>query len=396
MALMPRAGHSYELPFLVAAARAFLADEPLGEVPALPAHAPDWERVLKRAEEERLAALLYAVFSAYSPPIPILDRLRTAWVAAQRQHLLGVEQLQGLLDAFEREGVPVVLLKRPALAEALYRDPALRPFTDLDLLIPRADLGRALRLLSEMGYRHLADERPFEFELGYAGAACFVSARGRPFEFPLDLHWELLTHPGGVPARGIDRREVWGRAVKGQWGNRPTRVLCPEDLLIYLALHWAVHHAFAGLIWQLDLALLLRRHGATLDWEAVGERARGWRIRGALYFALRMVQERLGVPVPVPLLSDLRPRGVRASAVAWLLRRRDERRGRLDHAIPLLLMDRGSDFVRALACGALPLPGWACLRYGKGSLLGAYLAHYARLGSVALRTLRAASRSPSP
>jgi hypothetical protein len=52
-------------------------------------------------------------------------------------------------------------------------------------------------------------------------------------------------------------------------------------------------------------------------------------------------------------------------------------------------MDRGSDFLRALASGALPPAGWARFRYGKQSALKAYLAHYGRIGKVCLRTLRA-------
>ncbi len=135
----------------------------------------------------------------------------------------------------------------------------------------------------------------------------------------------------------VDTREIGDRAVKVEGWDRLMLALSPEDLLIYLSLHWAVHHAFAGLIWQLDLALLIRRHAPILDWDAVGQRARRWRGRGALYFALRTVHEGLGVQLPSSLLADLRPHGARAAAVAWLLRRRDERLGRLDHAIPLLL-----------------------------------------------------------
>ena len=356
---------------------------------ALDADSLDWGWILRRAQGERLAPLLYALFRTLPSPVPILDRLRTAWVAGTRAHLLGVEQLRVILSAFEREGLPAIPLKGPVLGEALYRDPALRPFTDLDLLIHRADLPRALQLLSSLGYRHLAAGRPLEFELAYAGAACFVSTSREPAELPLDLHWELLTHPGVAPARVVDSREFWDRGVKVEGWSRPTLTLCPEDLLIYLALHWAVHHAFAGLIWKLDLALLLRRHGGTLDWDAIAERAHRWRVRGALYFALREVQEHFGVEVPPSLVARIRPRGLRRSALDWLRHRRHEQLERLDYLIPFLLLDGGFDPLWLLATGAVPPAGWVRSRYGGRSLLRAYLAHYGRLGKICARMMRA-------
>ena len=45
----------------------------------------------------------------------------------------------------------MIPLKGPALAEALYPDPGLRPFTDLDLLVRREDAARAVALLGEVG-----------------------------------------------------------------------------------------------------------------------------------------------------------------------------------------------------------------------------------------------------
>ncbi|MBI2544212.1 MAG: nucleotidyltransferase family protein [Candidatus Rokubacteria bacterium] len=377
---------SREAAFLAAAAGAFLDGRPL----ALPAEGLDWERALQRAEAERLLPLLYAAVRSLPLPDGVLGRLRAGWLGGRRQHLLGVEQLGRVLSVFEREGVVALALKGPALGEMLYRDPGLRPFTDLDLLVRPADAPRAISLLSALGYRHLDAGHSLPYELAWRHAAPFVGPEDRPDRLPIDLHWGLLDAPGIAPAPPIDHREIWERAVKVNAWEPPARGLCPEDLLIYLAVHWALHHAFSGLIWGLDLALLLRRFGGGLDWEGVAERARRWRVRGALYFALREVEEQFPVGVPASALARLRPHGLRRSVLEWLRHRRDEQLERLDYLIPVLLMDRRSDLLRALASGAFPPAGWARFRYGTESLPGAYLAHYARIGKVCLRTLRAA------
>jgi len=280
----------------------------------------------------------------------------------------------------------VIPLKGPALAEALYPDPGLRPFTDLDLLVRREDAARAVALLGERGYRHLGWQRSLAYEVAHAPAACFV-ADGRAL--PVDLDLGLVGFPAGArPLAPGAQAEVWERAVATErWGRRVLE-LALEDLVLYLALHLAVHHPLAGLVWRLDLALLLRRHAARLDWEALLARAARWRARGALYFALRTAAAELGAGAPPAVLARLRPRGARGALLDRFACRRDAR-GRGDHLLALLVMDRWRDATGALAAGVVPPAAWARSRYGGRTTAGAYLRHYARLGAVLARTARA-------
>ena len=428
---------SAEQSLLMEAGRAFLSGETTPDLAALAAGPLDWGRIIRRAETERLGALLYAVLSPLALPAPISthysripetpspppspiegeghnssfplptagegqgegavstqeaasriiqvrDRLRAAWLGARRQYLLGIQQLTRVLSAFEREGVPVIPLRGPALAELLYRDPALRSFTDLDLLVHEGNLPRALSLLSGLGYRHMEAGLPLSLELTWRHAASFVPEA--PEKIPIDLHWGMVDYPGLAPAAAITQQDLWDRAVRveGPYGVRWE--FCPEDLLISLALHWAVHHALSGLIWQLDLALLILRYGDTLDWDAVIERAERWRIRGPVFFALREVRDRLEAAVPAWVLDRLRPVGLRPTLFDWLHQRGEEYRERLDYLVPFLVMDRGSDMLRALASAVVPPASWLRCRYGKASVLGAYMAHCARIGRVCART----------
>ncbi len=377
----------YERSLLIASTRAILEEKVSPELQALTSRPLDWEWILCRAETEHLGALLHAVLSPLGIPAPMRNRLRAAWVSARGQYLQGVLQLTRVLSAFEREGVPVIPLRGPALAEFLYRDPSLRAFSDLDLLIPEADLPRAQSLLSGWGYRHMEAGLPLSLELNWRHAACFAAER--PEQIPIDLHWGLVDYPGIAPAAAINHQELWDRAVRIDRPGGARWKLCPEDLLISLALHWAVHHALSGLIWQLDLALLIFRSGDTLDWDAVVERTGRWGSRGAVFLALREVRERLETAVPACALERLRPAGLRQTLLDWLCLRGEEHRERLDYLVPLLVMDRGSDMLRALASAALPPANWLRCRYGKTSVFGAYIAHCARIGRVCARTARA-------
>jgi len=381
-----------ERSLLIAATRAILDGKVSPDLEALASRPLDWEWILRRAETEHLGALLHAVLSPLDIPAPMRNRLRIAWVNGRRQYLLGVEQLSQVLATFQRGGVPVIPLRGPALAELLYRDPAIRPFTDIDMLIPERHLPSALSLLSGSGYRHMEAGLPLSHERAWRHAASFTAED--PDALPIDLHWGLVDYPGGVPVTEVNHPEIWERAVRIE-GPRDVRWgLCPEDFLMHLALHWAVHHALSGLIWQLDLALLIGRHGRTLDWNAVVERAERWRTRSALYFALQEVQKHFEVTVPPWVLTRLRPAGPRPAFFEWLRLRREERLERLDYLVPFLMMDRGSDLLRALASAAVPPANWLRCRYGTESVVGAYLAHYARMGQVCARTVRASLGRP--
>jgi hypothetical protein len=376
-----------ERSLLIAATRAVLEGNVSPDLEALTSGLLDWGWILRRAENERLGALLHVVLSPLGIPAPIKNRLRSAWVSGRRQYLLGSQQLTRVLAVFGQEGAPVIPLRGPALADLLYRDPGLRPFTDLDLLVREADVPRALSLLSGLGYRHMEAGLSLTHELTWRHAASFVAEA--PEEIPIDLHWGMVDYPGVVPAAAIPPQDLWDWAarVEGPYGVRWE--LCPEDLLIYLALHLAVHHALSGLIWQIDLALLIHRYADTLDWNTVIERAGRWRIRGPVFFALREVRDHLQAAVPAWVLDRLRPGGLRATLFDWLCQRGQGDRERLDYLVPLLVMDRGADMLRALTSAAVPPASWLRCRYGKASVLGAYMAHCARIGRVCARTARA-------
>jgi hypothetical protein len=384
---------SIERSLLRAVMRAFVQGEVSPELAALTSQPLDWDWILKKAEVERVGALVYSVARSLAVPPAIMERLRAAWLNGRRQYLVGVHQISAVLSVFERKGIPVIPLRGPALAELLYRDPGLRPFTDLDLLIRKEDISRAVPLLSILGFRNLEADLPLSHKLTWRHAASF--ATDDPDTLPIDLHWGVVDYPGVALVPPVDHQELWDRAVRDEGPGGGRRRLCPEDLLIYLALHWAVHHALSGLIWQLDLALLIGRHGETMDWNAVVERAEQWRIRRPLFFALQEVQKHFGATIPPLVLARLRPGGIRPGLLDWLRHRGEDSLESLEYLVPFLVMDRRTDMLRALASAIVPPASWLRIRYGKGSVMGAFLAHYARMGQVCTRTVRASLRGSS-
>ena len=366
---------------LIAVARAFLEGHPLRHAMRAVA-ALDWEAMVARAENERLAPILYVALRGGAAPAQVLARLRASWMAAECQQLLAGKQLRDIVGAFNDAGIQTIVLNGPALAASYYPDPALRPFIDLDLLVRRADRERALEILFGQGYTHETPGR----SLDHVPAAYLAAPDGSGL-LPVDLHWECVAQSAAGRAAEQAADEIWSRAVRAPaWGDA-ARTLAPEDLLIYLAANFAIHHTLTGALWQLDLGLVLQRHRGTLDWDAIVARARRWGAASAVYFSLRSVGDQLGVPAPTPAMNRLRPGDLRVTLIDRLQRPEVPGPARLEYLIGVAMLDRYSDIARTLASGLVPPPGWLRSRYDSRSIVAAYLTHYGRVARSVARAM---------
>lgn len=357
-----------------------------GDARPIPSETLDWCRVLAIAEGESLAPALGFLCKSGPPagmPGDVRERLARALRRGMARHLFLSGELARVLESFERERIPVIPLKGLVLAENLYRHPGLRPSQDLDLLV-RSEHGEAVAdLLRRLGYDRVDEGPLLRFDRPYDAATLYQAPSG----LFLDVHFTLLSEAG----YWWDDRQgqsVWDRAVPIAVAGGPALGLCPEDLLLYLAMHVAVHHCVAGLLWLYDVFLLLERWGGTLGWAMLSERAGSWRVQTAICVVLREVEILFGARIPMMMIIAREPHGPRASMLKWMLRHRGRTAtGVADSVIPLLLVDRGRDVVQTLSRVLLPPTDWLRCRYSDAanSRVTRYLVHYRRLGHAAQR-----------
>jgi hypothetical protein len=86
---------------------------------------------------------------------------------------------------------------------------------------------------------------------------------------PIEVHWTLADNRylGNV---SDFEKEVWHRPVEKKILNTSVLCLCPEDFLIHLCIHMAVHMRSGGFgLRQLfDLVLLVEKDGLQIDWSS--------------------------------------------------------------------------------------------------------------------------------
>jgi hypothetical protein len=223
----------------------------------------------------------------------LADRLLDAGtlrVAAARE-LSCRRDIVEVLDAARHSGVDVLLLKGAALAYTHYREPHLRPFNDVDLLIRAADRNRAAEAVASAGYSRAIET---DAEL-WSGQQHFVKTTpsGRVM---IDLHWRIANPIAFAEALVFD--DVWERAVAVPALGSHARTLSPADSLLLACLHRVAHHKDRlQLLWLWDIHLLASRMAAG-EFQAFAAAALRARVGAVCAHSLAVAQECFRTAIP--------------------------------------------------------------------------------------------------
>lgn len=302
----------------------------------------DWTLFAAAARAHGVAPLLCQAFEAAGWPASMPVQLRRdLWVAyhatASRNRLLFRELDRMLAALFPEprlrgdESPPdargtisklpaTIVLKGAALATTLYSDIALRPLSDVDLLVPREYLQLATQGVRSLGYREAYPEMTPGLN---RAAGHHVFLRGGPADrVAVELHWSLVGGDNDWRTPALDwfwqETDVWSpgagvRTLGETRGSqlsgpaRPVFQLTPTAHLLYSAAHLMLQHggAQARLLWFYDLHLLITRWGERLEWDEILRRAREFYWAAALHAALEGLQARFGTPLPPGFLDAL-------------------------------------------------------------------------------------------
>ena len=213
-------------------ARSVLQDES----PLAPAASTDeWSGLLNFLQANWIIPFFYRKIGSLPqecrPPEAITDEMRQAFLVSCVRSLHMEKQLQEIIEAFREQGVRVLVLRGPALAFSVYPDPAMRPSTDLDVLVRPEQVIQARAILESLGYRCLA--KRFENARDFFREECFIHQNNLGNKFPVDLHWvHWELHPFFKGSEEVDVEDLFKRAWKVETPTMVFETLHPVDYLI--------------------------------------------------------------------------------------------------------------------------------------------------------------------
>lgn len=266
----------------------------------------DWESLADWALRYRVGALLYReTKSTYFPagliPVDVRNTFRDAY-----RNLAGINtrlfsDASTVLRSLADNHLPVIALKGLSLAHRIYGDIALRPMSDIDLLVKEEDLVRAGRILLTLGYRQNYPAWESMVKT-FHNLPQFTNKRGTIIE----LHSNIVKPDG--PIR-VDLDGLWERACLVKVDHAEVRALSLEDQFVYLCIHACLHlqAGLVNLIPLCDIAGLIKTSADAIDWQIVMERAARWGGHKCVYLMLLLIRDLLGAAPPDMMMSTMKP-----------------------------------------------------------------------------------------
>lgn len=274
-----------------------------------------WPSLVQLAFAHKLAPLLYYHLSNRDEleilPMACWTRLLASFSEVAANGLLAQEQVAVWDKRLADAGIKAVWLKGAALSHTVYADPAMRPMTDIDVLVPLAQARRALALVTDV-----TGQEPASLPLEQAIHAVFnVGPAGL---IKMELHWSLIDIPRS--RRTPDVAWFLSQTAPFKLGSQKHLTLQPEAHLLYLCAHAQIGHGEADfqISRYLDIHNLLQAT-PTFDWQIVIDKAIEFGWTYAVERALSWACGFFATDVPNTVfiaLHELRPAHEEATFVA--------------------------------------------------------------------------------
>lgn len=264
----------------------------------LAARAIDWEFLLAGGARHRILTLLHDSLRDLPTGMPpgLWTDLEHHERRARFRNLRLLQEMLELVRDLRAGDVEALPYKGPVLAALLYPDPVLREYRDLDLIVRKADVERAARIVAERGYRTLDPLEGADAER-YRSRDCQIHFRHPDSGILLELHWEVLPRPHRL---GLAVEEGWDRLVDVTVAGTRCRTFPPEDQLLILCVHGGEKHRWMRLQMLSDVARLLA--SGTLDWPTVLERAARAGRSATVELGVLLAWALLDAPLPEDIL----------------------------------------------------------------------------------------------
>jgi hypothetical protein len=261
-------------------------------------HSLRWPELLQLAEHHCVTPLLAARAKDLDSS-QASQEVRAELAQLQRSHAIAALHLTAelfrLLPSFAESCVEILITKGPALSVRCYRDPGMRQYGDIDLIVRERDIRRVTQAMLSLGYQPGvplaaidAKKTPGEYVFRKPGTGLLI-------EFHTERTFRY--HPRPVPIEKLFQRHA-ALAIDG----RDVPVLSLEDELVLICIHGAKHF-WERLMWMADVAALISRQ--TLDWDRAIAAAREVDAERMLRLGLRLACDVLGAALPAQVHASV-------------------------------------------------------------------------------------------
>jgi hypothetical protein len=236
----------------------------------------------------RLLPLVYQNLHRIGFTDPLMGRLkgvyRRAWV---ENHQL-FHKVRPIIEALTEKGQEVLLLKGAPMVLGYYRNSAVRPMADVDVVVRLSQTKEAVQCLADAGWKFIrfVDDDMLRF---HHAVQCFG-----PGGAEMDLHWHVMYEASTEEA---DDR-LWGMTEALDFLGLQVRQLNPTALLLHTVLHGVRWNPETPIRWIPDALRVLQVRGAEVDWKAMVDLAMAIQSPVRLRMGLEFLEREFAAGIP--------------------------------------------------------------------------------------------------
>ncbi|MBA7682713.1 hypothetical protein ES703_91065 [subsurface metagenome] len=388
-----------EYRLLLYCARTKLSKDKRDEIRNLMNNGLDWDYVLQMGKAHGLAPLLYyhlhRIDHNHRIPQPIMDQLHNIYYSNLARNLLLYNESSRVLKSFEEKGIPVVALKGLVLAELVYRNVALRPMADVDLLVQKRTLPETMKTLFKLGFKIQPQEK--RVTVKYMNELHLVKHQENVKHLPsliINIHWDLTAPARFKGTTKINTQQMISKARPGKVAYSNILVMTPEDQILWVIYHATFQHPFIGLLQLCDVAELIKLEENELDWQVLVKTSRNGRIATAAYYFLSSSKKLLGAPIPNWVLQALAPNLLKRHLLNILFVKSGFLTKCPTYSVPfryllqVLMLDKMINILSFLWQAVFPPLEWLAVYYDRPRAKKLYLSHLFSLLTILLVGIR--------
>jgi Uncharacterised nucleotidyltransferase len=286
--------HRAEHDLLLYSVRPDVSPDTRAHLQSLAAGSIDWEYLFLLARRHAVVSLLYSRLeqcAANIVPAETLRRLQKYFRENSARNVLLSAELCRLIEVFAGAGIEAIPYKGPLLASFAYDNVALRRFVDLDIIVRRGDVTRAIDVLRTDGYE-LSKLLSASQQQVLLRTQHNVQFRRDQRRLIVELHWEVASH---LFASSVQADDLWRDLVAVELNGTTLRTLSADDLLFSLSVHGS-RHLWERLSWICDVGWIMARH--ELNWPLLLSRAKTTSTERMFLLGLSLAATLLDVPLP--------------------------------------------------------------------------------------------------
>lgn len=216
-----------------------------------------------------------------------------------------MSELSVLLKAADQADIAIVPLKGSVLVSYYYDDAALRPMSDLDILVHPDDERRLNHILMELGYQWEGDlQRHRKYVLKHLPNRLVYNGEHPDNPRSLDAHTEIRENLWGTYYQIT--QDLWADGQPGIFGDAPGILSHPVALLKHLLFHAGAHlrKNIARFIQLMDIALV-GSHLSHVEWRRLTQGIQKSHQEHLFYPPLSLAERYLGRIAPEEVVRDL-------------------------------------------------------------------------------------------